>query len=134
MNKLTAHELALYLGCEGIYDCYYPGSGQKPVKCKFIGITSDKILLTCFDVNGKEWGNDITIKVELFKPLLRPLSDMMEEEANSLDLVFPLYNSELLLRNLTPDEFIFLLSKHFDLFSWIEKGLAFDASTLNQPK
>lgn len=69
---------------------------------------------------------------EAFKLILRPLSDMIEEEKKT---VFGNYG-QLGIRDaydnyLKPEGLRFLLSKHFDLFGLIEAGLAIDKTTLN---
>jgi hypothetical protein len=103
-------------------------------------------------------------------PILRPLSDMTEEEAKiyfGISESAEVYkknmyddHSEFLYRwedrrrkyntsdgmahsavgiahncenaDMTPTQFLFLLSKHFDLFGLIEAGLAIDATTLKE--
>jgi hypothetical protein len=78
---------------------------------------------------------------EWIKPILRPLSDMTYSEAVSIEadwielnheseevvaISFPSDYSKLL-----PEDFLFLLSKHFDLFGLIDAGLAIDKSTID---
>ena len=76
-----------------------------------------------------------------FKPILRPLSDMTEEEYE-----YVLSNFNLVSRGQTVQQFIiawraftpectlYLLSRHFDLFSLIESGQAIDKTTINNKK
>lgn len=85
------------------------------------------------------------------KPILRPLSDMTEDEARSvwgkcygddfgdgeclLHLIATVDSDE---RNDSefdvllgyPDGWRYLLSRHFDLFGWIEAGLAIDKTKI----
>lgn len=65
------------------------------------------------------------------KPLLRPLSDMTREE----DIEFEKTQRVLCVstivyssKQLTPESFLWLLSKNFDLFGLIESGEALDAT------
>lgn len=86
-----------------------------------------------------------------FKPILRPLSDMTEEEkVHCYSIMFPKHTivefsgADLVGRKeaieyidrffikahpMTPKEFLLLLSKHFDLFGLIESGLAIDKTS-----
>lgn len=90
------------------------------------------------------------------KPLLRPLSDMSEEEAREFAIAYGLSNDIKPLRvgvegsllqfeysekgdakfihwyvqKLSAEMFHYLLSRGFDLFGLIEKGLALDAKTV----
>lgn len=64
--------------------------------------------------------------INRIKPILRPLSDMTEEEeAEYLQIVFSHEHSNT-MRNLSKDAegVKYLLSKGFDLFGLIEEGLA----------
>lgn len=64
---------------------------------------------------------------------LRPLNDMTEEEKKE---IFYDEDDETVIKAtienviFSPDEFKFLLSKHFDLFGLIEAGLAVDKTTM----
>ena len=72
----------------------------------------------------KEYG----VPIRLVKPILRPLSDMTEDEKNNLSWEWKVdYDFKPIFR---PDQFLFLLSKHFDLFGLIDAGLAIDKTTL----
>jgi len=80
-----------------------------------------------------EWGNipfdEIDEHCQHMQLKLRPLSSMTEEEKKEIE---KLSKGEYLIEpsiehNIwTPDEFIYLLSKHFDLFQLIESGLAIE--------
>jgi hypothetical protein len=64
-----------------------------------------------------------------YKPILRPLSSMTEEECFKLDWSYLHTSGEKIdhePENLNPDEIIYLLSKGFDLFGLIESGLAIE--------
>jgi len=67
-------------------------------------------------------------KIEEIEISLRPLSDMTEEEKGNVcgtDWTYTDGGWEY-----TPETFLFLLSKHFDLFGLIDGGLAIDKTTL----
>ena len=67
------------------------------------------------------------------KPILRKLSSMTKEERLILSVDDNIINENLdglFLDHLSPEEFRYLLSLHFDIFQLIESGLAIDASTL----
>lgn len=164
MKKLTVNELALYLGCEVEVQFKDMCDNNKLVKEKR---NLNTLTLTYFDL------------YELFKPILRPLSDITEEEAiEVLKICLPYaellevsedferfqkddeeariyywhesqtidegttYTEEALTISFdTCDVYshwghtnnfhsitAFLLTKHFDLFNWIEQGLAIKAA------
>lgn len=79
-----------------------------------------------------------TVRTELLKPILRPLSDMTEEEFDYMFFKQPGYvsiESKALVDkrfDISPHQVAFLLSKGFDLFGLIEAGLAIDRTTLKQ--
>lgn len=110
--------LHLYLGCE-----VQVQSESEKGKIK---------ILACVEpVSNKAWtesGN--THYIDLIKPILRPLSDMTEEEKREADLVRG--NGDGCDNYAVPEayEFKYLLSKHFDLFGLIEAGLAIDKTTI----
>ena len=62
-------------------------------------------------------------------PILRPLSDMSEEEKTNIEGTdwTNMVNGGW---EYSPETFLFLLSKHFDLFELIESGLAVNAAEL----
>jgi hypothetical protein len=131
----------LYLGCPVLLESEMYGVGGKP----------DKIheRLVVIDKHGCEGEKHILYEGD-FKLILRPLSDMTEEEA--LEVVrITRPNAELVkykegcwwsfrdpndgtiykwrkhpLEYLTPEQTRILLSKGFDLFGLIEAGLALD--------
>lgn len=98
----------------------------------------------------------VTVRVELIKPILRPLRSLTEEEKIAIYLnEFPERQSGELVRNASdsswfivkdefgrrltislfsfkPNTFLKLISKHFDVFGLIEAGLAIDATTLKE--
>lgn len=74
----------------------------------------------------------------IVKPILRPLSDMTEEESKELlsiqDLKRGVIDTKYVIVTRSWEDARYLLSKHFDLFGLIESGLAIDVTTLNQKK
>jgi hypothetical protein len=74
------------------------------------------------------WGNGVNIKL-----VLRPLSDMTEEEKKEYEAtrVFVRATPVHQVGNMqwTPATFHYLLSKHFDLFGLIDSGQAISKST-----
>jgi hypothetical protein len=126
--------LHLYLGCE----CHRMGEvdeNDKPTVSTLTGISYDdtqRIWWAYFENN--ESGYSV---VEDVFPILRPLSDMAEEEKKHLlwdndtqEILAHFKNNDA---GMTRNEFLFLLSKHFDLFGLIDGGLAIDKTSLQQP-
>lgn len=110
MDKKIEDYLHLYLGC----DCFIPKYDRNE---KLIQISHESKLgyfrFSSPDFDG--WAE--------FKPLLRQLSDMSEEEEfewseNGHKEADPMMAEAEATR--------YLLSKHFDLFGLIEAGLAMD--------
>jgi hypothetical protein len=130
----------LYLGCECVI-------GDSNVK-ETIQAVSEYSICT----GSNKHGVDSWYKIPSVKPILRPLSDMTEEEKVTLfDLEisnYSEYKSKLIAVDLWiqrwqrypstefgkwfPKTFLFLLSKHFDIFGLIESGLAIDSKTLKE--
>lgn len=143
---MEAKTLALYLGCEFIWNQF------PDVKYKMDGIYQSEVepdkTIVSAQPNRQEFYHDE------IKLILRPLSSMTEEEGKEYaGLFFEDYNPELtkfynfghcisiryydaflhLPDEYTPKQFLWLLSKGFDLFGLIEKGEAID-STLKHDK
>ena len=67
-----------------------------------------------------------------YKPVLRPLSDMTEEECNLLGWDYK-YQGKIIshrAENLSPEEVRILLKQGFDLFNLIESGLSIDKTKI----
>lgn len=121
-TKLTAQDLALYLGCEIEWagDTGYTLAGINTGQSDFnpVGIVDSA-------------GNPIWIHLEDVKPILRPLSDMTLDEAKDLDIIdFESNNSHF---GRMAAKVRYLLSRHFDLFGWIAAGLAVDKTKTEKP-
>lgn len=70
------------------------------------------------------------------KPILRRLADLTEDEAKEGNLAafeFRVIKKEVMSYAFTPNRFVWLLSKHFDLFGLIEAGLALEKSKIISP-
>jgi hypothetical protein len=139
MEKNIKDYLHLYLGCE----CMMTKISYHAVHEL---ILSQK---RSFKLDGKllQYFIEPTTKAEI-KPILRPLSDMNDEEFrwledethfhpggfNSHDNDVTIEWKEEMIEEInehgTPEIFLFLLSKHFDLFSLIEAGLAIDKTKI----
>ncbi len=78
-----------------------------------------------------------------FKLILKPLSNMTttEESYIGLNLKAGTMNAHTIrtskycwsLNHTSPEVFMFLLSKHFDIFDLIDKGYAIDSTMANEP-
>lgn len=89
--------------------------------------------------NINMYGNDI----DQLKPILRPLSDMTEEEIEyiAIELKAGKWNAPDLKHmpdiaftqnHLKPEIFLYLLKQGFDLFGLIESGLAINKTTYGE--
>lgn len=126
MSKDINNYLHLYLGCDCMWAIIVPG--QEP--------TFEKCQLKIRELHG------VLNNLALCKPILRHLSSMTEEEAAQVNVVgsagWRLINPDPEVpTNITlgvvhrqSAEVAYLLSKGFDLFGLIDKGLAIDESTI----
>jgi hypothetical protein len=143
MKKIEDY-LHLYLGCECEFKTV---ETQKLFSRKLIGIDVDYLFQPAYDRNPV---------YEYIKPILRPLSDMTEEEAVKVSIAYwgtekprlHEYAGKQLVRNFNndvykhhweypeklPEIIRILLSQGFDLFGLIESGLAIDSTTLTNTK
>lgn len=117
MKTLTAKEFALYLGCEFKYannDNIY----------KMAGVQSQSV------INELGHFHDC----DEVKPILRKLESMTEEEKKKHHDYAKVKSNGMKFRFANESAFrmTWLLSKHFDLFGWIESGLAIDRETLTK--
>lgn len=117
--------LHLYLECEVL-------SSNSGMVWQLIGIVNDDGVLYHKDFKKN------TASLQNLKPILRPLSDMTEEEAKEIGFWSELYNKitgtekgHAIYDLYTAEKLRLALSKHFDLFGLIEAGLAIN-KTLNQ--
>jgi len=141
MNKLELKHLAPYLpyGLYGQVEDFEENTTHVNVKLQSIGI--DDLVLSfdqCVDVYLDE------PKDSIFKPILRPLSDLkngflkkeFEEYCGSeMNLsrfsdVWHSISRKRFIHRLPYHIIEWLLEHHFDVFGLIEKGLAIDINTL----
>lgn len=120
MDKQLKDYLHLYLGCEmACHKDFIPNSREESTRGEgFCILTPD--LLSDIDRNRLEYGTPH------FKPILRPLSDMTEEEAKEAYTI----RGKNAFHEFTGETVKYLLFKHFDLFDLIESGHAIDKTTL----
>lgn len=102
-----------------------------------------KIRVSCSD-----WWENNNIDGKIYKPILRPVSDLTKEDIiffyslTSIDIELIDVNEwieELVMelqtnQKFTLSQFEYLFSKHFDVFGLIPLNLAIDINTLTQPK
>lgn len=137
MKKIEDY-LPLYMGCECELQLIYNAGTMVE---KLTGITQKKDGIVYCHFLGS---SDSYRTAETVKPLLRPLSDMTEEEAGLLlselrepqmfrDRQMSISERGFLLihlgdstvvEDLNANAWKFLIDKHFDLFGLIESGLA----------
>ena len=72
----------------------------------------------------------LTTKSNNYKPILRPLSDYAEDYANFWNYSFRDFKWAIINKEVSVLCWYDLLSKHYDVFGLIEKGLAIDINTL----
>ena len=119
-TELTAADLALYFGCEVEW------LGER---CSFVfGVNAtDKSFNPIRLVNSD--GHTIWVLEKTIKPILRPLSDMTEDENENAQKIVDAggwgYEAAI-AAELT----VYLLSIGIDLFGWIDAGLAIDKTKL----
>lgn len=122
MSKQLKDYLHLHLGCE----C-------KMIKPSYhavheLHLSSDRT----FILTGKlyDYFSSDTTKAEI-KPILRPLSDMTDEEKKEIDKQYKAFTKSKTFDDTgvvmwSAKHTQILLSKHFDLFGLIDAGLAID--------
>ena len=111
----------LYFGCPlqtkdgiGTFNVLYSAGTVKPKSCVPIG---------CYDLVKSDW------RFSEVKPILKPLSDLTQSDADVLgwadiENLRERFFNEPELDDFTPLEFLYLLSKGFDLFNLIDNGEA----------
>lgn len=132
MEKKIEDYLHLYLGCECDID-----EGEFPATTlPLCGVTESRAIIGRHALKLVEL-KDVRLK-------LRPLSSMTEDEkikwSEETEPEIKKQSDAYKLRwfwiqfandgKYTPEQFTWLLSKHFDLFNLIEAGLAIDKTTL----
>lgn len=130
--KDVAH---LYLGCE--VEAHPKHYEDKAIKGRLDGVVLNRVFVQCFDVFGNPWSeNEVTslekLPFDKIKPILRPLSDMTEEEKAQLRdfMGWARYVEYLKFGLCTPEGVAYLLKQGFDLFNLIPSSQAIDRTTL----
>lgn len=160
MKKIEDY-LHLYLGCEVRTNDTAMDTILRGRTGTFVGFTDESRTSVIMKFRA---GPDGRAGLWNIKPLLRPLSDMTEQEAIEFCcLHYTIQNTikyaswddgrdtrygkprvyfettgfkqsgSIPLDKLMPEGFVYLLSKHFDLFRLIEDGLAIDSTKINEP-
>jgi len=120
MTKDIKDYLHLYLGCEVMLDSIIESSEPNIKTLTAIqSIAPFVVLRDKGDSRQGEW-----VDMNNCKPILRPLSDMTEEEKKLFGIIKIEERSFSIETHF--ESFRLLLSKHFDLFGLIEAGLAID--------
>lgn len=112
-EKKLSDYLHLYLGCEA-----KSSEGTMTYKLSSIDVKG-----RCMFYDGH--GNDMWLGND-FKLILRPLSDMTEEEREIAVGEIKRSGSGSVLQSQSWESMRYLLSKHFDLFGLIDAGIAID--------
>lgn len=143
-NELTAADFALYLGCEVEWmrerGYFLAGINTGQENFNPVGLVSEQM-------------EPVWVKFDEITPILRPLSDMTEEEARDVYYIrngevfnprpeywpenhadisalddlrsdVELYQEDIRFVIGEPAAWHYLLAHHFDLFGWIDAGLA----------
>lgn len=143
--KLTVQDLGLVLGCDvEVQGNHFQrhGPDDEPVfylnHGEVVTLSAEHLMMQDDDPN------------QMFKPLLRPLLDMTTKEANEyraltdicIELQISVISGEaervrMHDLSITPEyekadaiRMTYLIRQGFDVFGWIEKGLAIDKTTL----
>lgn len=132
-TELTVADFALIIGCEcQLFWRNLDGSFEYERTGILIGVRPEDerkngLLFSVLSSNSNP--QELAYKYSEAKPVLRPLSDMTEEEEvevqNHVDKMGLGYNA-MQGAEITR----YLLSRHFDLFNWIPAGLAIDKTKL----
>lgn len=111
-KKLTAADIALYIGCDVDWNgVVYRLSGLRQSNPIEIGI--------------ERKGVQIWVEIEAVKPILRHLSDTTIDLLREKSVIYKAACSELgTLTHGSAADTLYLLRNQFDLFGWIEAGLA----------
>ncbi len=138
MKKELKDYLHLYIGCKMEYEYKFTtkeGSELRKARLNYVGINGVVYFvdLTAINKNG-EISSTGTFRLNIrdVKPILRPLSDMTEDEKESIGrgAWHHDYYPEISDSEFDCEEVRLMLSMYFDLFGLIESGLAIDQTTL----
>lgn len=136
MDKLSVQDLAMFIGCEAEY--MYVDEETHTGKGTLISVNLNldrkiNFPIVIIDKDDNSRYRETKVNPDEVKPILRPLSDMTDEEINEYKVLKPEYTSitdKKTLIKVDARSIKYLVSKHFDIFGWIEKGLAIDKTKL----
>lgn len=131
MEKRIEDYLHLYLGCSVMVE-QLKNKSNNTTKILLSG-PYKLIAVDLSDNNRVIKLDDYTpVATDTIKPVLRPLSNMTEDEAIEFGWM-RLFTLEHFIEKkmYNPDAFAHLLARHFDLLNLIEEGLAVDATKMN---
>jgi hypothetical protein len=132
MEKKIEDYLHLYLPYD-IKVMFYDGERGKTVISEIASLSKEEIILNdpeddyVFDLKKDSWALQL---------ILRPLPDITDKEfAEMLEIANQnnyklLERDEIVLRQTAPEIMRYLLSKSFDLFGFIDAGLAIDKTKI----
>lgn len=135
MEKRIEDYLHLYLGCSVMVERKGNDTNNTvnktvlagPYKLVAVGISDNKRVLKLDGYNP--------VATDTIKPVLRPLSDMTEDEAIEFGWMRLFTLEHFIDKKLyQPDFFAHLLARHFDLLNLIEEDLAVDVTKMNIEK
>lgn len=121
-----------YIGCKCQTISRTESEQGKPMGYRVGNLVDVDILCLNVGISRADTGC-IWYKFDEIKPILRPLSDMTEKERNFINMskqeldqsIFEDPNASFYVT-----EFVYLLSRGFDIFGLIDAGLAIDSKTL----
>lgn len=114
--------LHLYLGCEVLYN-------NKRWRLWSLSKELAKLVRSKSEYN-EQYTRFIEDYTHIIKPILRPLSDMKEDEKEQVMGTSEGIKDENSAAMAMAAATRIMLSKHFDLFNLIESGQAIDATTI----
>ena len=123
----------LYLGCDAIIGKQSGQENAKHLIGTLVGYDT-KNKGTCTFIYYDKGVSTTCITPTSIKPILRPISDMTQEESkiyHSLNKLYPASPvHHIMVEHATFETFAWLLKKQFDLFELIESGQAIDKTKL----
>ena len=132
MEKRIEDYLHLYLGCSVMIEQLKYDSNNTANKTVLAG--PYKLISVGLSQNNRVIKLDgyTPVATDTIKPVLRPLSDMTEDEAIDFGWMRLFTLEHFIEKKLyKPEAFAHLLARQFDLLNLIEEGLAMDATKMN---
>ena len=132
MEKRIEDYLNLYLGCNIMVEQLKNNGNNTANKTVLAG--PYKLVAVSISGNNRliQLDGYTPVATDTIKPVLRPLSDMTEEEAIDFGWMRLFTLEHFIDKKLyKPESFAHLLARQFDLLNLIEEGLAMDATKMN---